>query len=40
MVVAGDLSAGQANLAIDAVRAVAEAKGVAPSQVALTWVYA
>jgi aryl-alcohol dehydrogenase-like predicted oxidoreductase len=33
--------AGQANLAIvDAVRAVAEAKGVAPAQVALAWVYA
>jgi aryl-alcohol dehydrogenase-like predicted oxidoreductase len=33
--------AGQANLAIaDAVRGVAEAKGVAPAQVALAWVYA
>jgi aryl-alcohol dehydrogenase-like predicted oxidoreductase len=33
--------AGQANLAIvDAVRAVAEAKGVAAAQVALAWVYA
>jgi aryl-alcohol dehydrogenase-like predicted oxidoreductase len=33
--------AGQANLAIvDAVRAVSEAKGVAPAQVALAWVYA
>ena len=33
--------AGQANLAIvDAVRAVAEAKGAVPAQVALTWVYA
>jgi aryl-alcohol dehydrogenase-like predicted oxidoreductase len=33
--------AGQANLAIvDAVRAVAEATGVAPAQVALAWVYA
>jgi len=33
--------AGQANLAIvEAVRAVAEAKGVAPAQVALAWVYA
>jgi aryl-alcohol dehydrogenase-like predicted oxidoreductase len=33
--------AGQANLAIvDAVRAVAEASGVAPAQVALAWVYA
>jgi len=33
--------AGQANLAIaDAVRAVADAKGVAPAQVALAWVYA
>jgi aryl-alcohol dehydrogenase-like predicted oxidoreductase len=33
--------AGQANLAIvDAVRAVAEAKGAAPAQVALAWVYA
>jgi aryl-alcohol dehydrogenase-like predicted oxidoreductase len=36
---AGD--AGQANLAIvDAVRSVADAKGVAPAQVALAWVYA
>jgi aryl-alcohol dehydrogenase-like predicted oxidoreductase len=33
--------AGQANLAIvDAVRSVADAKGVAPAQVALAWVYA
>jgi aryl-alcohol dehydrogenase-like predicted oxidoreductase len=33
--------AGQANLAIvDAVRLVADAKGVAPAQVALAWVYA
>ncbi|HJY73076.1 MAG TPA: aldo/keto reductase, partial [Streptosporangiaceae bacterium] len=33
--------AGQANLAIvDAVRKVADAKGVAPAQVALAWVYA
>ena len=32
--------AGQANLAIvDAVRTVADAKGVAPAQVALAWVY-
>jgi aryl-alcohol dehydrogenase-like predicted oxidoreductase len=34
-------AAGQANLAIaDAVRGVAEAKGVPPAQVALAWVYA
>ncbi len=34
-------AAGQANQAIaDAVRGVAEAKGVAPAQVALAWVYA
>jgi len=33
--------AGQKNLAIvDAVRKVADAKGVAPAQVALAWVYA